>query len=194
MAVVALIIAIVGVITTVIVGYLVHIRTRKALRRIDASLIASKSSDEVHQIERLLEDIERAGSKRGKVVQREDGSWGIDWKIVVGSNSPQDEQRHIWNTILTKLKRNLFSIPFIIALLFGVGYLIYIAYQIPLNTTPVLFTERTRLTYVLYSIASVLVFLAALFSSSNKWIKLLIMLAIYAFFAGMIIHVLTFLP
>lgn len=193
-AIAALIVAIIGIVATVIVGYLVHIRTQKALRRIDASLIADKSFDEVHQIERLLEDIERSRSRRGRVVQREDGSWGIDWVMVAGGNNQQNETRGIWKTLITKIKENKFSIPFVIVLLGGVGFLIYLAYLIPLNTAPSLFTAQTRLVYIFYSIASVLALLAALYGSKSKWIKLMVTVAIYFFFAGMIIHLLTFLP
>lgn len=85
MVLAALILSALALLATVAVGLLVHTRTSKALRRIDAMLIANKSLDEVRQIERLLEDTERSRHKRGRVVQREDGSWGIDWTITVGS-------------------------------------------------------------------------------------------------------------
>jgi len=70
---------------SLILAYIVHRRNTKALRRIEAIQVASKSKDEVHQIERLLKDIERnRGVKKGQVVQREDGTWYIKWSVDVG--------------------------------------------------------------------------------------------------------------
>lgn len=93
MGMAALIIAILGLTATIVVARLVHTRTSKALRRIDALLIAGKSFEEVRTIERLLEDIERAGEKRGRVVQRENGTWGVDWAIVVGGGEVKPKGR-----------------------------------------------------------------------------------------------------
>ena len=81
MNIASLVIAIIGVVITIILVVLVDTRTRKTLRRLDAKLIADKSLDEVRQIERLIEDIDRSGEKRGRVVQRKDGTWGIDWTM-----------------------------------------------------------------------------------------------------------------
>lgn len=84
MDIAALIIAILSLAATIVVARLVHTRTSKALRRIDALLIADKSFEEVRTIERLLEDMERSREKRGQVVQQEDGTWGIKYAIAVG--------------------------------------------------------------------------------------------------------------
>ncbi len=86
MNIAALVIAILGLIATIGVAYLVNKRTKETLRRIEAILIAEKTNDEVASIERLIEDIERSG-KRGTVVQRPNGSWGINWVMSVGGGS-----------------------------------------------------------------------------------------------------------
>lgn len=84
MSLAALIIAILGIVATGLVGWLVHNKTSKLLRRINAILIARVTPKELDQMERLIEDIERTGEKRGTIVQRPDSSWGIDWIMVVG--------------------------------------------------------------------------------------------------------------
>lgn len=65
MSMAALIIAILGLTATIVVARLVHTSTSKALRRIDALLIAGKSFEEVRTIEGLLEDIVRTGGREG---------------------------------------------------------------------------------------------------------------------------------
>ena len=84
MSITALIISILSLTATIVVARLVYTRTSKTLRRLDALLIAGKSFEEVRTIERLLEDIERTGEQRGRVVQRENGTWSVDWTIAVG--------------------------------------------------------------------------------------------------------------
>jgi hypothetical protein len=63
---------------------LVHVKTGKLLRRINAVLIARVVPTELSQMERLIEDIEQTGEKRGTVVQRPDGTWAIDWVMKLG--------------------------------------------------------------------------------------------------------------
>ena len=87
MTIAAVILAILGIIATALVGLLVHKKTSKLLKRINAVLIARVPPTELDQMERLIEDIERNGEKRGTLVQRPDGTWGIDWVIVVGSGT-----------------------------------------------------------------------------------------------------------
>jgi hypothetical protein len=84
MTIAALILAILGIIATILVGWLVHTKTGKLLRRINAVLIARVAPTELSQMERLIEDIERTGEKRGTLVQRPDGAWGIDWVVALG--------------------------------------------------------------------------------------------------------------
>ncbi len=95
---------------------------------------------------------------------------------------------------LKRLKANVWSLPLIVVLLCGVGYIIYIVYKIPLNPAPTPFTETTRLSYIFYSIASVGALIAALLATTKKWIKGIIILAIYLFFAGMIVNLVSFIP
>ncbi|MCJ7515453.1 MAG: hypothetical protein MUO89_05750 [Dehalococcoidia bacterium] len=84
MTIAALVLAILGIVATIFVGWLVHIKTGKLLRRINAVLIARVAPTELSQMERLMEDIERTGEKRGTLVQRPDGTWGIDWVMELG--------------------------------------------------------------------------------------------------------------
>jgi len=87
MTIAALVLAIFGIIATASVGWLVHKKTSKILNRIKAILIARVTPTELSQMERLIEDIERTGEKRGTIVQRSDGTWGIDWVMVVGGGT-----------------------------------------------------------------------------------------------------------
>jgi len=87
MEITAVVLAILGIVATALVGWLVHMKTSKLLGRINAVLIARVTPTELSQMERLIEDIERTGEKRGTVVERPDGSWGIDWAIVVGGGT-----------------------------------------------------------------------------------------------------------
>lgn len=84
---IAALVAILGIIATALVGWLVHTKTSKLLRRINAVLIARVTTTELSQMEKLIEDIERTGEKRGTVVQRPDGAWAIDWVMVVGGGT-----------------------------------------------------------------------------------------------------------
>jgi hypothetical protein len=84
MAIAAIVLASLGIIATALVGWLVHTKTSKLLNRINAILIARVTPEELSEMERLIEDIERTGEKRGTVVQRSSGAWGIDWAIKVG--------------------------------------------------------------------------------------------------------------
>ena len=87
MTIAAVVLAILGIIATALVGWLVHKKTSKILRRINAVLIARVTPTELSQMERLIEDIERTGEKRGTVVQRPDGTWAIDWPMEVGGGA-----------------------------------------------------------------------------------------------------------
>ena len=87
MTIAADVLAILGIIATALVGLLVHKKTSKLLRLIKAVLIARVTPTELSQIERLIEDIERTGEKRGTVVQRSDGAWGIDWALKIGGGT-----------------------------------------------------------------------------------------------------------
>jgi hypothetical protein len=80
----ALIVAILGIIATGFVGWWVSNRTNRLLKRIDSILIARTKKEEYSEILRLIGDIEKSGTKRGTVVLRSDGSWGIDWFIEIG--------------------------------------------------------------------------------------------------------------
>ena len=87
MTIAAVVLAILGIVATILVAWLVHTKTSKLLRRINAVLIARVTPTELSQMERLIEDIERTGEKRGTIVQRSDGTWGIDWVMVVGGGT-----------------------------------------------------------------------------------------------------------
>jgi membrane protein implicated in regulation of membrane protease activity len=87
MTIAAIVLAILGIIATALVGLLVHKKTSKLLRLIHAILIARVTPKELSEMKRLIEDIERTGEKRGTVVQRADGTWGIDWAMVVGGGT-----------------------------------------------------------------------------------------------------------
>ena len=84
MTIAAVVLAILGIIATALVGLLVHKKTSKLLRLIHAILIARVTPKELSQMERLIEDIERTGEKRGTIVQRSNGTWGVDWVLKVG--------------------------------------------------------------------------------------------------------------
>ena len=87
MTIAAIVLASLGIIATALVGLLVHKKTSKLLRLIRAILIARVTPKELCEMERLIEDIERTGEKRGTVVQRSDGAWGIDWVVGVGGGT-----------------------------------------------------------------------------------------------------------
>jgi len=87
MTIAAIVLAGLGIIATALVGLLVHKKTSNLLRLIHAILIARVAPKELSQMEKLLEDIERTGEKRGTVVQRSDGTWGIDWVVEVGGGT-----------------------------------------------------------------------------------------------------------
>ena len=52
-----------------------------------AMIVAQMSLDEYSKVERLVEDIERTGHKRGQIVRCKDGSLNILWKQGVGGGS-----------------------------------------------------------------------------------------------------------
>lgn len=87
MTIAAFVLAILGIIATALVGLLVHKKTSKLLNRIKAILIARVTPAELSEMERLIEDIERTGEKRGTIVQRSDGTWGVDWVLKVGGGT-----------------------------------------------------------------------------------------------------------
>ena len=87
MTIAAFVLAILGIIATGLVAWWVHKKSSKILNRIKAILIARVTPKELSEMERLIEDIERTGEKRGTVVQRSDGAWGIDWVMVVGGGT-----------------------------------------------------------------------------------------------------------
>ena len=84
MEIAEIILACLGITATVCVGLLVHTKTKKILKRIEAVLIARVAPEELSAMGRLIKDIERTGEKRGTVVQRSDGTWGINWTMKVG--------------------------------------------------------------------------------------------------------------
>jgi hypothetical protein len=81
MEIAALVISILGIFATILVGWLVYIKTDRILSRINSVLIARIAPAEFSAMDRLIEDIERTGEKRGTVVQRPDGTWSIDWTM-----------------------------------------------------------------------------------------------------------------
>ncbi|MBA7472089.1 hypothetical protein ES707_07409 [subsurface metagenome] len=118
----------------------------------------------------------------------------VEDENIQGESKNKDEyNKGIKNKILMKLGVNIWLIPFIVVLLGGVGFIIYTVYKIPLNPLPTPFTETTRLSYIFYSVASVFALIAALWVTANGRIKGIIILAIYLFFAGMIINLVSFI-
>ena len=105
----------------------------------------------------------------------------------------EDDSHGIRHEILTRLGVNRWLVPYIIALLVALGLIIRIAYQIPLNDSPTPFNETTRLTYILYSSASIAGLIAAIWVTASKWVKGFLMLAIYVFLAGTIINLVSFI-
>ena len=79
MNILMLILAILGIIATGLVGWLVHSRTKGLLKRVQNILVAEMTPEKYRTVLRLLEDMERSRVKRGTVNQKEDGSWGIDY-------------------------------------------------------------------------------------------------------------------
>lgn len=102
MEITAVVLASLGIIATMFVSWLVYIKSSKIINRINAILIARVKPSELHEMERLLEDIERTGEKRGTLVQRENGTWGIDWAITVGGGTIKPTgilRKHLINLI-----------------------------------------------------------------------------------------------
>jgi hypothetical protein len=87
MEIASIILASLGIIATVFVSWLVYTKSGRILKRINAVLIARVTPTELSELNRLLEDIERTGEKRGTVVQRPDGTWGINWTMAVGGGT-----------------------------------------------------------------------------------------------------------
>jgi hypothetical protein len=85
MAIAAIVLAVLGIIATALVGWLVHEKTSELLNRMKAILIARATPQEISAMERLIEDIERTGQKRGTIVQRANGTWGVDWDLKLGA-------------------------------------------------------------------------------------------------------------
>ena len=84
MTLLSIVLGCVGIIATALVAWLVYNKSSKLFKRIESILIARASKTEYEAVKRLIDDIERTGEKRGTVVQRPDGSWGVDWVINVG--------------------------------------------------------------------------------------------------------------
>lgn len=74
------IIGLLGILMTVGLGWFVYIRTGKVMRRINAVLIARMELPEYKQVLRLIDDIEKTGTKRGTIRQRPNGNWSIHWE------------------------------------------------------------------------------------------------------------------
>jgi len=106
---------------------------------------------------------------------------------------PDNDNQGIVNKIVTKLGANRWFIPFIVALLAAFGYIIYLIYRIPLNDLPTPFNETTRLTYILYGLASLFALIAAFWVTTSIVIKAFIMAAIYIFLAALIINLVGFI-
>lgn len=83
MNIIMLILAILGIIVTGLVGWMVHSRTKWLLGRVKNIQVAEMTPEKYRNVLRLLEDMERTGEKRGTVSKRKDGSWGIDYVIEV---------------------------------------------------------------------------------------------------------------
>lgn len=114
---------------------------------------------------------------------------------TVGQTASTKVTSTIWQKTVAIFGRNKWLIPFLVVLIFGVVYSVYlVCYKIPLNDLPTPFTQNTRLTYAFYSAASVAAFIAALLSTMNKWMKIIILVAIYCFMAGMIVQLVSFIP
>ena len=107
--------------------------------------------------------------------------------------SSGDHEKGIRHRILAKLGVNRWLVPYIIVLLMALGLIIRMVYQIPLNDSPTPFNETTRLTYILYSSASIAGLIAAIWVTASKWVKGFLMLAIYVFLAGMVINLVSFI-
>ena len=91
MAIAAIVLALIGIGATAFVGRLVHRKTTKLLKEIDTLLkriniiqTARSTPEELRNLKRLIEDIEKHGVKRGTLAQTPDGKWKIDW-------TPMDE-------------------------------------------------------------------------------------------------------
>ena len=82
-----IVLASLGILATALVAWLVYRKTSKLLNRIRAILIARIAPKELSEMERLIEDIERTGEKRGTIVQRSDGTWGVVWVVEVGGGT-----------------------------------------------------------------------------------------------------------
>ena len=87
MTIAAIVLAGLGIIATALVGLLVHKKTSNLLGLIHAILIARVTPKELSEMYRLIEDIKRTGEKRGTLVQRTEGAWGIDWVVEVGGGT-----------------------------------------------------------------------------------------------------------
>ena len=87
MQIASIVLASLGIIATIFVSWLVYAKSGKILKLINAVLIARITPAELGEMERLIEDIERSGEKRGTVVQRPDGTWGINWTMAVGGGT-----------------------------------------------------------------------------------------------------------
>jgi hypothetical protein len=75
-----------GIVATVLVGAWFYVLSDKIQKRIEyitkynnAVLIARMSMKEYKEGMRLINDIINTGEKRGTLVQRPSGTWGVDW-------------------------------------------------------------------------------------------------------------------
>jgi len=79
MNVVGIILGVSGIIATGVVGWVFYIRSQKIITRMNAILTAHMSLDEFSAALRLVDDIEKTGTKRGTIAQKPDGTWVIRW-------------------------------------------------------------------------------------------------------------------
>jgi hypothetical protein len=73
----------IGIVATAIISWYIHYRTSKVLNLMtdllnigNAVLISRVTPEELHNLERLVEDTIKTGQKRGTLVQRTNGIMG----------------------------------------------------------------------------------------------------------------------
>ena len=93
-------------------------------------------------------------------------------------------------SIVNKLKETRFLLPFVIAFVGGVIYILYIAFRIPLSDS---YTMATQAKFVCYSIASTAALVTAFWATRNKWALLAIIIAIDFFLVGMGMELVDFI-
>jgi hypothetical protein len=76
---VGIILGVLGIVATAVVGIVFYIRSKKIITRMNAILTAHMSLNEYKAALRLVDDIEKTGTKRGTIAQIPDGTWVIHW-------------------------------------------------------------------------------------------------------------------